>query len=210
MASGRDAATPVHDRLGPRRLRRRDCPGRIPGRSWSQLADAARVARPLPRPCPGTRRDPAALGGQSRRLRSVLSLLAANQAGELVKARIADGADIPRNTITAYLDVLRSVYLVDELPPWTANLTRREIGRPKAFVADSALALRLNRQAEQQLLPLTSGSVGSLFEAFVAGELLKQRSWSEHDYQLFHFRDRDGAEVDLVSNSMTDGSSASR
>ena len=63
-------------------------------------------------------------------MRSVLSLLAANQAGELVKARIADGADIPRNTITAYLDVLRSVYLVDELPPWTANLTKREIGRP--------------------------------------------------------------------------------
>jgi len=137
-------------------------------------------------------------GGQSRRLRSVLSLLAANQAGELVKARIADGADIPRNTITAYLDVLRSVYLVDELPPWTANLTRREIGRPKAFVGDSALALRLNRQTEQQLLPLTSDSIGGLFEAFVASELLKQQSWSEHDYQLFHFRDRDGAEVDLV------------
>lgn len=137
-------------------------------------------------------------GGQSRRLRSVLSLLAANQAGELVKARIADGADIPRNTITAYLDVLRSVYLVEELPPWTANLTRREIGRPKTFVADSALALRLNRQTEQQLLPLTSDSIGGLFEAFVASELLKQRSWSEHDYQLFHFRARDGVEVDLV------------
>ena len=137
-------------------------------------------------------------GGQSRRLRSVLSLLAANQAGELVKARIADGAEIPRNTITAYLDVLRSVYLIDELPPWTANLTRREIGRPKAFLSDSALALRLNRQTEQQLLPLTSDSIGGLFEAFVASELLKQRSWSEHDFQLFHFRDRDGVEVDLV------------
>lgn len=137
-------------------------------------------------------------GGQSRRLRSVLSLLAANQAGELVKARIADGADIPRNTITAYLDVLRCVYLVDELPPWTANLTRREIGRPKAFLGDSALALRLNRQTEQQLLPLTSDSIGGLFEAFVVSELLKQRSWSEQDYELFHFRDRDGVEVDLV------------
>ncbi|MGM0385696.1 MAG: ATP-binding protein [Actinomycetota bacterium] len=137
-------------------------------------------------------------GSQSRRLRSVLSLLAANQAGELIKARIADGADIPRNTITAYLDVLRSVYLVDELPPWTANLTKREVARPKALVADSALALRLNRQTEQQLLPFTSDSIGGLFEAFVVSELLKQKTWSEHDYQLFHFRDRDGVEVDLV------------
>jgi len=137
-------------------------------------------------------------GGQPRRLHSVLSLLAANQGGELVKARIADGADVPRNTITAYLDVLRSVFLVDELPPWTANLTKREVGRTKAFVGDSALALRLNRLTEQQLLPLTSDSIGGLFEAFVASELLKQRSWSEHDYQPFHFRDRDGVEVDLV------------
>ncbi|MFZ1410943.1 MAG: ATP-binding protein [Micropruina sp.] len=137
-------------------------------------------------------------GGHSRRLRSVLSLLAANQAGELVKARIAEGADIPRNTLTAYLDVLRSVYLVDELPPWTANLTKREVGRPKAFVGDSALALRLNRQTEHQLLPLTSDVIGGPFEAFVASELLKQKSWSEQDYQLFHFRDRDGLEVDLV------------
>lgn len=137
-------------------------------------------------------------GGQPRRLHSVLTLLAANQAGELVKARIADGADIPRNTITAYLDVLRSVYLVDELPPWTANLTKREVGRTKAFVGDSALALRLNRLTEQQLLPLTSDSVGGLFEAFVASELLKQQSWSAYDFQPFHFRDRDGVEVDLV------------
>lgn len=145
-------------------------------------------------------RDAAQLpsGGQTRRLRSVLALMAANQAGELVKARIADGADIPANTITAYLDVLRSVYLVDELPPWTTNLTKREVGRPKALVSDSALAMRLNRQTERQLLPLTSDSIGPLFEAFVTSELLKQRSWSEHDYQLFHFRDRDGIEVDLV------------
>jgi len=137
-------------------------------------------------------------GGQSQRLRSVIALLAANQGGELVKARIAEGAEIPKNSITAYLDVLRSVYLVDELSPWTANLTKREIGRSKAFVSDSALAMRLNRTTEQQLVPLTSDSIGGMFEAFVASELLKQQSWSDHDFQVFHFRDRDGVEVDLV------------
>lgn len=145
-------------------------------------------------------RDAAQLpsGGHTGRLRSVLTLVAANQGGELVKARVADGAQIPRNTITAYLDVLRSLYLVDQLPPWTPNLTKREVGRPKAFVSDSALAMRLNRQTEQQLLPLTFDGIGGLFEAFIASELLKQQAWSEQDYQVFHYRDRDGAEVDLV------------
>lgn len=145
-------------------------------------------------------RDAAAMpsGGNARRLHAVLAMIAANQGGELVKARIAEGADIPANTITPYLDVLRSVYLTDELPPWSANLTKRQIGRSKAFVTDSALALRLSRLTEGQLLPLTSDAVGGAFEAFVASELLRQSTWSQSDYQLFHLRDRDGLEVDLV------------
>ncbi len=32
----------------------------------------------------------------------------------------------------------------------------------------------------------------------MAGELLKQQGWSEVEFEIFHFRDRDGVEVDLV------------
>lgn len=137
-------------------------------------------------------------GGQARRMRAILALVAANQAGELVKARLAGHANLPANTITPYLDVLRSVYLTDVLQPWTPNLTKREVGRPKALVSDSGLALRISRQTERQLEPLGSDVIGGFFEAFVAAELLKQQSWSDQDYELFHFRDRDGLEVDLV------------
>lgn len=137
-------------------------------------------------------------GGRASRIRTVLGLLAANQAGELVKSRVAEQARIPANSIDAYLDVLRSVYLVDLLPPWTPNLTKREVGRPKAFVTDPALALRLTRQTASQLEDLASDTIGSHLEAFVAGELLKQQAWSTEEFTLFHFRDRNGVEVDLV------------
>ncbi len=89
---------------------------------------------------------------------------------------------------------LRSTWL----DSYVQRVLIREIGRPKSFVSDSALAMRLTRQTEQQLAGLTNSAVGGLFEAFVAGELLKQQAWSDHDYHLFHFRDRTGAEVDLV------------
>ena len=36
-------------------------------------------------------------------------------------------------------------------------------------------------------------------------ELLKQQARSEHEYDLFHFRDRDGIEVDIVVE-LRDGS----
>lgn len=138
-------------------------------------------------------------GRQAHRLRSVLTLLAANQGGELVKSRLAAGAEVAPNSITTYLDVLTSLFLVESIPPWSANLTKREIGRSKAFVFDSALAMRLNRQTAKQLLPLTADGIGGLFEAFVGSQLLAQRTWSEVDYQLFHYRDRDGVEVDVIA-----------
>ncbi len=137
-------------------------------------------------------------GGRASRIRTILGLMAANQAGELVKSRVAEQARIPANSFEAYLDVLRSVYLVELLPPWTPNLTKREVGRPKAFVSDPALALRLTRQTAEQLEALTSDTIGNHLEAFVAEELLKQRSWSSEEFDLFHFRDRNGVEVDLI------------
>ncbi|QTX03415.1 ATP-binding protein [Agromyces archimandritae] len=134
------------------------------------------------------------------RLGSLLRLLAANQAGELVKARLARAAGIPPTSITAYLDAIQTLYLIDVLRPFTANLTSREVGRVKASVADSGLAARLSHVTAAQLLPIdgTANHLGGLLEGFVVGELLKQRSWSSEEYELSHYRTRDGHEVDLV------------
>ena len=133
------------------------------------------------------------------RLRSVLRLLAANQAGELVKARVAQQAALPATTIPAYLDLVEAMYLVRLLPSWTPNLTRREIARPKAVICDSALALRLARLTPEQLVPVVGGEhFGAMLEGFVVGELMRQQGWSTQPHELFHYRDRDGLEVDVV------------
>lgn len=137
-------------------------------------------------------------GSSPARMRSVARLLAANQSGELVKARVAQDAGIPAQSITAYLDGLTGVFLIDLLQPWTPNLTRREVGRPKALVSDSALALRLGGQRPSSLEPLTADVIGGFLEGFVVAELLKQQQWSEEEFDLFHYRDRNGIEVDIV------------
>lgn len=137
---------------------------------------------------------------QPERLAACLRILAANQAGELVKARIAGDAAIPATSITGYLDLLETLYLTARLRPWTPNLTQREVGRPKVVVTDSGLAARLVRATEDTLAdPLQSKVFGPLLEGFVVTELMKQHSWSEQEYQLFHYRDSaDGTEVDVV------------
>lgn len=133
------------------------------------------------------------------RLQTVLRLLAANQAGELVKARVASAASLPASTITSYLDLLQQLYLIDVIRPFTPNATTREVGRPKVVVSDSGLAARLSSATDTSLLALPPApQLGGLFEGLIASELLAQSAWSRADFKLWHFRDRHGLEVDLV------------
>lgn len=138
-------------------------------------------------------------GLSSDRLSAVLRLVAANQGGELVPTRLAGALSIPKSTINTYLAALATLYLTNDLPPWGANLTKREIGRHKVAVADCGLAARLARLRATALESLTAATaLGAQLEAFVAGELTKQRGWSAEEHDLYHFRDRNGLEVDLV------------
>lgn len=146
------------------------------------------------------RRDVADLAPRvdGERVSSVLRLIAANQSGEFVRARVARDAAISERSMPTYLELLAAMYLIDVVRPWTPNLTSRESSRPKVVVSDPGLALRLSRVAEQQLLPVDSPYLGAAMEGFVTAELLKQRAWSAEEFELFHFRDRNGLEVDLV------------
>ena len=112
---------------------------------------------------------------------------------------MADQLSIAKSSIAGYLAALATLYLTNDLPPWRANLTRREVGRHKVSVADSGLSLRLAKLRPAMLAELTGASaLGGPLEAFVAGELIKRRGWSEDEFALYHFRDRDGLAVDLV------------
>jgi predicted AAA+ superfamily ATPase len=46
--------------------------------------------------------------------------------------------------------------------------------------------------------------LGQLLETFVYQELRRQASWQEQDVRLHHFRDKDGAEVDVVLERLND------
>jgi len=49
------------------------------------------------------------------------------------------------------------------------------------------------------LSDIEAGNIlGPLLEAFVISEIHKQQTWSETDYSLYHYRDSDNKEADLV------------
>ena len=130
-------------------------------------------------------------------LPNLLKLLAARSSGLLNLADIGRDAGLPHTTLTRYLALLETVFLVHRLPAWSRNLGQRLVKAPKVHLLDSGLACHLLgvdawRLADDRPL------LGRLLESFVVSELRKQISWSDPRIGLYHFRTATGLEVDLV------------
>ena len=134
-----------------------------------------------------------------RRLRSLLVALAAAQGSETVVARLGGAVDLSASTTASYLELLRALHLVERLPPWRPNLLKREVGRSKYILTDSALAMRLTRTTPDVLKDLVrGGALGGLLEAFVTAELMRQSTWSGERFTISRYRSPDGREIGLI------------
>jgi predicted AAA+ superfamily ATPase len=113
------------------------------------------------------------------------------------QSELARSVGLPGSTIGRYIPLLEALFLVWFLPAWSSNLGKRLVKSPKIHIADSGLAAHLCG-ADAERLADDSMLAGRLLESFVAGELLKQSSWTEHPVSLYHYRSQSGEEVDLV------------
>jgi predicted AAA+ superfamily ATPase len=127
----------------------------------------------------------------------LLRLCAARTATELNVSAIASDFGVPARTTDGYLALLATAFLIHFVPAWSASLSGKVVRRPKLVVSDSGLAAHL-LQANESALAQPRGPAGQLLETFVVNEIRKQVTWSTHRPSLWHFRDRGGAEVDLV------------
>jgi hypothetical protein len=66
------------------------------------------------------------------------------------------------------------------------------------YVTDTGLAAHLQGVAATGLAKPIAPLRGPLVETFAHNEIVRQMEWSDHALILSHWRDRDGAEVDLV------------
>nr|WP_218880877.1 ATP-binding protein [Kineosphaera limosa] len=136
---------------------------------------------------------------QPRILRRLLALLAAAPGQELILDRLAEALAVAAQTVSRHLDILESLFLVQILPSWSRSLTSRQVRRPKCYLTDTGLAAAWSGLTVQQLMSVHGANhLGPLLENFVVNELTKQAGWSSEKFDMFHFRDRNGAEVDLV------------
>lgn len=107
-------------------------------------------------------------------------------------ARIARSIDVSESTVRRYIDALTDALVVRQVPPWFANVSKRQVKSPRVYIRDSGLLHRLLGIAS--LLDLErSPMLGASWEGMVVEQLLARfpqahpAFWSTHG----------GAELDL-------------
>lgn len=127
-----------------------------------------------------------------------LLALAAGYTARLINVTDLAGAfQLTRQTVHDYVTLLERVFLIDRLPPWHTNRLSRLVKTPKIHMGDTGVACALLGLDAAQLYRDRT-TLGPMLETFVYQELKRQASWGDVPVSFHHFRDRDGAEVDLV------------
>lgn len=127
----------------------------------------------------------------------LLALAAGQTARLFVATDLAAPFSISRPTIIQYLALLEQIFLIEQLQPWHNNRLSRLIKTPKMHLTDTGLACSL-LGVNSKLLWQDKNLLGQLLETTIYQEIRKQADWFEDHLDIFHYRDKDKVEVDLV------------
>ena len=130
--------------------------------------------------------------------------MCAARCGQLINlSSLGNDCGINHGTAKAWLSLLQTCYIVHLLPPHFENMGKRLMKSPKLYFYDTGLLchlLGIQKAAELSVHPMR----GYIFEAWVLGELLKNRFSSGRSSNLYFWRDHVGHEVDcLVDNGQS-------
>jgi predicted AAA+ superfamily ATPase len=98
-------------------------------------------------------------------------------------------------TVRNYLDLMTSALVIQQLPPWHENISKRQVKAPKIYIADSGLLhslLNLKNFRDLEGHP----KLGASWEGFVIRQIIRQ-SGARTD-ECFFWATHAGAELDLL------------
>ncbi|HRE41391.1 MAG TPA: ATP-binding protein [Ignavibacteria bacterium] len=124
----------------------------------------------------------------------ILEVLASRTMQLYNNAAISSSLKLPQTTMTRYIKLLRMVYLVDFMRPYSRNITKRISKAHKLYFTDTGVISFLLNLSSSFDNPFR----GQIFENFVIMEIIKQISWSKVKPKIYFYRDFDGNEVDLI------------
>lgn len=131
--------------------------------------------------------------------------LIAGRVGQILDySSLSKDVGVDSKTIKEWVSVLERMHVITLVQPYSSNLSSRLIKSPKVYFLDTGLACRLQGWQDSQPI-LTSPQQGFLFENLVLAEIYKLNSNFQLGWQIYHWRSREGEEVDfLIQKSPSD------
>ncbi|MDF9832920.1 putative AAA+ superfamily ATPase [Ereboglobus sp. PH5-5] len=129
--------------------------------------------------------------------RRFMGLLASRHGQVLNKSDLAAPLGISVPTIGQWLGILETTGLIALIPPYFENFGKRLVKSPKLYWLDPGLAchlLAIQTRVELERSPF----LGTLWEGYVASEILKNQINRGARKELYYFRDERGLEVDFL------------
>jgi hypothetical protein len=129
--------------------------------------------------------------------RTFLALLASRNGQMLNKTDMAAPLGVSVPTLTQWISVLETTGLVLIVRPFYENFGKRLVKTPRVYLADTGLLCHLLGLSTHEELE-RSPFIGSVFEAFLALEIVKEQINRGAAREIYFFRDEQGLEVDFV------------
>lgn len=127
----------------------------------------------------------------------LLRLLAARAGEALNVVSLSRDTGIPNTSLHRYLDLLKAVFLLHNVPAWSSSRDTRLTKTPKSYLVDSGLLCYLDNMGANSL-ESDPFKFRSVLENFVAMELRKLALIGEIRPELYHLRTVRQLEVDFV------------
>jgi predicted AAA+ superfamily ATPase len=105
--------------------------------------------------------------------------------------------DISDKTISSYLNALRRIFVIEDLPSWSPSIRSKTAIRAteKRHFVDPSIATAVMRMDPEGILQ-DFNFFGFLFESLCARDV---RIYAQaNDGDVFHYRDKSGLEADLI------------
>ena len=125
--------------------------------------------------------------------------VAARTGQELNLNEICNDAEISNPTANEWLSILVNTGLVFLLEPYSTNIIKRIVKRPKLYFMDTGLACYLAKYPSSEILESSAFS-GHIFETYVISEIIKSYTNNGLDPKryLSYYRDNNKKEIDLI------------
>ncbi len=126
-----------------------------------------------------------------------IELLAARSANILNLNEISKECGISHTSAQKWLSILTNGRIVYLLRPYSKNLSKRVVKRPKIYFIDTGLMSYILRYPSKEIL--IKGSIkGHAFETFIIMDVLKYKINHGKLFEMYFLRDSNHNEVDLL------------